>query len=264
MSKRKYIQELIELFKIWKTKEYITPEQEKYLANNEISHELIDDIKYYINQYEQGPFEKKTMKKYINQEFLRIKNDEEKKEDNPLSDEEVEDNPLSDEKDNEEKYSGKSYLLSNIPKLKGNRLLPLIIAPISHDIKKKSNIDFQEQLNREKNSIMMCWDDSRANNAKDNDLFAFYFPPAKENPKPRFELFKIDKVLSTKERLKSWENNVNQQNRNRLNLIRLNITIGYNEWKKMEGPTSRNCTYQLTAKKFNTFYINLYRHILNI
>ena len=60
----------------------------------------------------------------------------------------------------------------------------ITISPISGNVKNNSHIDYKEQLLRTKSLLdgdaFWCWDDSKYNKAKEDELFAFFFTSLSE------------------------------------------------------------------------------------
>jgi hypothetical protein len=130
----------------------------------------------------------------------------------------------------------------------------ITLTPISGDIKKRSNIDFNEQKERTKNLLdgdqFWTWDDSRHNTSKPGDLFAFFFPQSKLQT-GKVIIHRIIAVKNPSERLPSWSKNVGQDTRNVVELSPPKIEFSMTEWQEMGGKMSKNCTYR-TSKGFET------------
>jgi len=90
--------------------------------------------------------------------------------------------------------------------------MSLIVTPINQNPRSHSYIDYQEQLERDRDGVQVMWDDTRYNRAKEGDLFAFV------QNKKEVTFRKIVGVHSTEERLTSWSKNVGQGNRQVLSL----------------------------------------------
>lgn len=114
----------------------------------------------------------------------------------------------------------------------------LTITPISRNPRSDAYIDYQEQLNRVRNSdLIWCWDDSRYNKAKKGELFAFYFHDI------RVVIHEIMDVKPPSNRLPSWSKNVGQSDRNVLELSAPLKEITWTEWQLVNGPESKMGTY---------------------
>lgn len=115
----------------------------------------------------------------------------------------------------------------------------LTLSPISKDVKKKGNIDYNEQLERNKlHNLMWCWDDSKNNNARQNEYFGFMFYGKK------VIIHKITAVRDPTHRLPSWSVNVGQTNRNVLELSEPLREISWEEWLLINGPLAKQGTYR--------------------
>jgi hypothetical protein len=90
----------------------------------------------------------------------------------------------------------------------------ITITPISGSEKNKAYIDYEEQKNRYMNGHAFMWDDSKYNNSKVNDYFAFFLVESKKKPIGSLILHKILNIKSPENRLSSWHNNIGQANRN--------------------------------------------------
>jgi hypothetical protein len=105
----------------------------------------------------------------------------------------------------------------------------MILTPISKDPKKKSNIDYEEQLTRERLSKQFMWDDSRFNKACPGDVFGFVM----HGEKVSFR--KIESIHSIESRLPSWSVNVGQTNRQVLYLGKKLVTVQWDKWIEQGG-----------------------------
>jgi len=112
----------------------------------------------------------------------------------------------------------------------------LTITPINKNIKSKSNIDYNEQLERSKCKLGWCWDDSTFNKAKANEYFAFLFYGIK------VVIHRITAVKSPLIRLESWTME-DHKHRNVLDLSHPLLTLSWEEWIRLNGPKGRMGTY---------------------
>ena len=119
--------------------------------------------------------------------------------------------------------------------------ISLIISPITSDTQKKSNIDYQEQLSRSETGLQMMWDDTRFNNAKPNDLFAFW----KYNI--GIEVHRITGIGDPQNRMPSWSDNVGQTDRNVVFLSEQISFIEWDEWIRLNG--AKRCMGTSCVKK---------------
>ena len=125
----------------------------------------------------------------------------------------------------------------------------ITITPISKDIKRLSNIDYQEQL-KSKN---WCWDEAPSEHTsinlspKKGQLFAFYFP------KIKIIIHRVTDILEPTNRLPSWSHNVGQSDRKVLMLTKPLKTFTYEEWCTIKGPRKQQGTYtsDLNSKKWS-------------
>lgn len=114
----------------------------------------------------------------------------------------------------------------------------ITITPINKSLKSKSNIDFNEQCVRTlSGELKWCWDDSKYNDAKVGEYFAFMFYGKK------VILHKIIAIKPPTERLESWSSNVGQNNRNVLELSDPLYYVSWEQWMELQGPTCHMCTY---------------------
>ncbi len=126
--------------------------------------------------------------------------------------------------------------------------MKITITPIGSTVKNnESLVNYNEQLllaNSSEEQIWR-WDDSRFNDAKPGELFAFFFPRAK---KPKFDgkviVHKIITVQSPAHRLPSWSTWVGQIHRNVLELSKPIKVYTMDEWEQLCGPMKRMGTYQ--------------------
>jgi hypothetical protein len=139
----------------------------------------------------------------------------------------------------------------------------ITISPIGSSVKtNKGLLNYNEQLNRTSSLIdgdqFWCWDDSRYNNSVAGELFAFYFPKAK-NCTGNVIIHKINAVKSPEHRLPSWSANVGQTDRNILELSAPIKMYTMDEWVQLDGPMSRMGTYQtdLSSRKMLYDSINI-------
>lgn len=105
----------------------------------------------------------------------------------------------------------------------------MILTPISKDAMKKANIDYKEQLTRERNGMQFMWDDSRYNKARQGDIFGF----VKHGENVSFR--KIESIHSVEARLPSWSVNVGQSNRQVLYLGKELVSVQWDEWIRQGG-----------------------------
>ena len=105
----------------------------------------------------------------------------------------------------------------------------LIVTPINKNPRSHSYIDYQEQLERERDGVQVMWDDTPFNRAQEGDVFAF----VRNNTDVTFR--KILGVHSTKERLDSWSKNVGQGNRQVLSLGPELATWSWGVWMDQGG-----------------------------
>jgi len=145
----------------------------------------------------------------------------------------------------------------------------ITISPIGSSVKNnKGLVDYNEQLKRTCSLVdgdqFWCWDDSRYNNAVAGELFAFYFPKAK-NCTGSVIIHKILAVKSANNRLPSWSENVGQTDRNVLELSAPIKKYTMDEWVQLDGPMSKMGTYQtdLSSRKLLCDSINHCLQILN-
>jgi hypothetical protein len=131
----------------------------------------------------------------------------------------------------------------------------ITISPISSNEKSNSHIDYQEQLLRTESLLdgdaFWCWDDSKYNKAKEDELFAFFFPKSKKC-EGKVIIHKINQVKDPANRLESWSKNVGQGNRNVLELSSIKIEYTMEEWELFGGPMCKQCTYTTDLCKYTT------------
>lgn len=125
--------------------------------------------------------------------------------------------------------------------------MKITITPIGSTIKNNASItNYNEQkvLVESNEEQIWRWDDSRCNEAKPGELFAFFFPRAK---KPKCDgkviIHKIITVQSCDHRLSSWSTWVGQNNRNVLELSQPIKVYTMIEWEQLCGPMKRMGTY---------------------
>lgn len=125
--------------------------------------------------------------------------------------------------------------------------MKITITPIGSTIKNNASItNYNEQkaLVESHEEQIWRWDDSRCNEAKPGELFAFFFPRAK---KPKYDgkviIHKIITVQSSAHRLPSWSTWVGQNHRNVLELSQPIKVYTMAEWEQLCGPMKRMGTY---------------------
>jgi len=115
----------------------------------------------------------------------------------------------------------------------------ITITPINKQLKSKSHIDYEEQLERTKmGEAQWVWDDSKYNKAQMGEYFAFLFYGKK------LVIHQIMRVKPPSERLPSWSMNVGQTTRNVLELSDPIVEISWDEWTTMGGPETHLGTYR--------------------
>jgi len=119
----------------------------------------------------------------------------------------------------------------------------ITITPISGSEKNKAYIDYEEQKNRYKNGHTFMWDDSKYNNSKVNDYFAFFLVESKKRPIGNVVIHKILNIKSPEHRLSSWHDNIGQSNRNVLILSEPICEISMKKWKDLNGKMKHMGTY---------------------
>jgi len=142
----------------------------------------------------------------------------------------------------------------------------LLVTPISDNGPTKR--DHVEQMDRIIYGYSHVWDDSKHNNSKSGDLFAYIWNQKKEKgssekTEGKIEVFIIKHVYSPKCRLVTWSDNVGQGDRNVIELTKKCIYSGnLNEFKKIVGYSDKwNCqgTMQVSESKTKCYI----QHIIN-
>ncbi len=130
----------------------------------------------------------------------------------------------------------------------------MVITPINKNKKSKSNIDYNEQLERvNQNRSIWCWDDTPHNTAKVGDYFGFLF----YNNKVQIHIITAIKMPS--ERLASWSNNVGQGDRRVLELSDPFLEIDWDKWILIGGCKRCMGTYRTT--NLQIYHIELYNYL---
>ena len=121
-----------------------------------------------------------------------------------------------------------------------------IVTPINKSPKSKSNIDYQEQLQRENEGDVVMWDDAKGNPThKVGGAFAFV-----HNSK-KVEIHIVTAIHNTDERLPTWSYNVGQGDRNVLYLTPCLYTMDWDTWRKLGGAAKVQGTSRVVSAHDN-------------
>ena len=141
----------------------------------------------------------------------------------------------------------------------------LIITPINKCIKSKSYRDYNEQMNRIRNSHQHMWDDSKDNLASKGDLFGYVKNSYKIDNETKTDgniiIYEIMNILKPIHRLESWSDNVGQNNRN---VLELSSDILYNgTMKEFKQIMEYSDKYNLQGTRYipNIKVINYINHL---
>lgn len=114
----------------------------------------------------------------------------------------------------------------------------IVLSPINKNKNSKSHIDYLNELEFEKNTIEMRWDDTSKNLTKiPGGLFGFVHNYNK------IEFCLVTGIGSLDKRRETWRKNIGQNTRNVLILSPIIKTINWNQWinigghKKVQGTT---------------------------
>jgi len=131
----------------------------------------------------------------------------------------------------------------------------IVLSPINKNTKSKSYIDYLQELEYQRTTNEMRWDDSNRNTTSiPGGLFGFV-----HNYK-RIEFSLIVKIETLSLRRESWRENINQNDRKVLILSPIIKTIQWDDWINMGGHKKVQGTTVLKTNKehiFNSIILEL-------